>query len=82
MASSFFWTTGGLVATLIGVVLLFRYGMPYRVRTGGASHLLLEETDHQAQAEEKRFSVLGWIGLTLIIAGAAAQIYGAFLAAS
>ena len=24
----------GLLANLVGVVLLFRYGMPYRVRTG------------------------------------------------
>ena len=26
------WSTAGLVISLIGVLLLFRYGMPYRVR--------------------------------------------------
>jgi hypothetical protein len=27
---------GGLLANFAGVILLFRYGMPYRVRTGGS----------------------------------------------
>jgi hypothetical protein len=31
----------GLVITMAGVLLLFRYGMPYRVRTDGQSALIL-----------------------------------------
>jgi hypothetical protein len=31
------WSIAGLVANLIGVVLLFRYGMPYRPPTAGGS---------------------------------------------
>jgi len=27
------WNVVGLILNLIGVILLFRYGMPYRVRT-------------------------------------------------
>jgi hypothetical protein len=42
----------GLVLNLIGVIILFRYGMPYRVRTGGAQHLLLVGKDEGAKVLE------------------------------
>jgi hypothetical protein len=29
------FTVAGLIANLAGVILLFRYDMPFRVRTGG-----------------------------------------------
>ena len=32
----------GLVANLVGVILLFRYGMPYRVRTKGETYMALD----------------------------------------
>jgi len=31
------WNIGGIVLSVCGVLILFRYGMPYRVRTGGAN---------------------------------------------
>jgi hypothetical protein len=52
----------GLVMSLFGVILLFRYGMPYRVRTGGGSYELREEVDQAAIAAERRYSALGWVG--------------------
>ncbi len=41
------WNILGLILALIGVLLLFRYGIPYRVRTGGNSARLLEATDEK-----------------------------------
>jgi hypothetical protein len=64
----------GLVMNLIGVILLFRYGMPFRVRTEGASYELREEVDQTAIAADRRYTALGWIGLALILLGTAAQI--------
>jgi hypothetical protein len=65
---------GGLVANLVGVILLFVFGMPFRVRTRGASYELREEVDHLAVTAERRYDVLGYFGLALIIVGTAAQI--------
>jgi hypothetical protein len=65
---------GGLVANLVGVILLFRYGMPFRVRTRGASYELREEVDQTAVRAERRYDALGVLGLTLIVFGTAAQI--------
>ena len=68
------WNILGIVISLAGVLLLFRYGMPYRTRTGGASALLLTRTDEDAIRLERRYDILGWIGLVLVFVGAACQI--------
>jgi hypothetical protein len=66
---------GGLLANFAGVILLFRYGMPYRVRTGGVS----SQVDPKEARAERREGVLGWIGLILIVLGTAAQIAAVLL---
>jgi hypothetical protein len=53
----------GLLLALVGILLFFRYGMPYRVRTDGefgVAHVAEPNT-------EKRDDVLGWIGLMLVV---------------
>jgi hypothetical protein len=35
LMSPFAWNSTGLLLCLIGVVLPFRYGMPYRISTSG-----------------------------------------------
>lgn len=66
--------TFGLILTLGGVIALFRFGMPYRVRTNGASFLLLEEEDVATKKVEHRYDVYGWIGLVAIVIGTAIQV--------
>jgi hypothetical protein len=68
------WNITGLLLALAGILLLFRYGMPYRVRSGGAIHLILEQTDDAEIKAEKRYAIFGWIGLTLIVVGTLFQI--------
>jgi hypothetical protein len=64
----------GLALNLIGVLILFRYGMPFHVPSGGAVHLILEQTD-QAEIElERRYKLFGYIGLALLIAGTILQM--------
>jgi hypothetical protein len=72
------WTIVGLVLSLIGVLLLFRYGMPYRVRTGGAQFLQLQEHDAEAETLERRYNKLGLLGLALTILGTICQGVGAY----
>jgi hypothetical protein len=65
----------GLVASLVGVILLFRYGMPYRIPMGGYSILTPDNpTDPNGAATDTLYSWLGWLGLGLIIVGTVAQI--------
>ncbi|TPK71576.1 hypothetical protein FJ527_26400 [Mesorhizobium sp. B2-4-18] len=64
----------GLVLTLVGVVVLFRYGMPYKVRSGGMDLIGIEQTNQNEIALEKRYDLFGNCGLVCIIAGTILQI--------
>jgi hypothetical protein len=67
-------STTGLVLELIGVVLLFRFGMPFAARTGGRHNLVVSQVDEALRMQERRFNTLSWVGLVLIVFGTAAQI--------
>jgi hypothetical protein len=51
--AAFALTTTGLLVSLGGVLLLFFFGMPYRVRTGGADVIVSEHVDHNAIRREQ-----------------------------
>ncbi len=70
----------GLVLNLVGVIILFRYGMPYHVPTGGAVHIITEQIDTAEKALESRYEIFGYFGLVAIVAGTALQIVGAYRA--
>ena len=76
------WSTAGLVISLTGVLLLFRYGMPYRVRSAGESYELREGIDEEALKQGRTYNVLGRLGLFLIVLGTICQIVGAVLSAT
>jgi hypothetical protein len=70
----------GLLRNLFGVILLFRYGMPYRVRTGGNQFRWLSgSVDERTVRAERLYERLGILGLVLIVFGTAAQIGATFL---
>lgn len=64
----------GLLMNLVGVILLFRYGMPYRVRTGGNELRFTGATDQDTANAEQLYGRLGVTGLVLIVLGTAAQV--------
>ena len=68
------WNIVGLVLVSVGVIVLFAFGMPYRVLRGGASFLILEQRNAADLKQERLFDVLGWIGLSLVIVGTIRQI--------
>ena len=66
----------GLILNFGGVILLFRYGMPYRVRTGGKTNLtVLTPSAENIVQIEHRYNWLGWLGLSCILLGTGLQIY-------
>lgn len=66
-------TLSGLGLNLLGVILLFRYGMPFRVRSGGMSSVVVPSDDSGERARDIWYGIAGMIGLLLIIAGTGAQ---------
>jgi hypothetical protein len=64
----------GLIANLVGVILLFLYGMPYRVRTGGnVATWTVAKADPAIVRVEWWYTLAGWIGLALIVIGQACK---------
>ena len=63
LLSAPYWTVVGLILSAIGVLLLFRYGMPYRTRSEGAIYLVTEQTSEEEKRAEAKFDKLGWLGL-------------------
>ncbi|TPJ85515.1 hypothetical protein FJ434_16450 [Mesorhizobium sp. B2-5-13] len=64
----------GSVCSLAGVIVLFRYGMPYKVRTGGTTNIIIEQIDEEEVALERRYDKYGLGGLILIVLGTGLQI--------
>lgn len=72
-------TTIGLILSFVGVIVLFFFAMPYRIRTGGADPLYGDQVDHNAIRREALHGKLAWVGVGLVAAGTIAQIVGAWL---
>jgi hypothetical protein len=56
----------GLLLNLAGIVLLFLFEMPFRVATGSI--------DVQVKKLDDIYTVLGWIGLLMLVLGTLLQI--------
>ena len=69
----------GLLLSVAGVLLLFRYGMPYRVETKGKGSVNLRETDQAEIQEDKRYRRRGYWGLAMVVAGTALQMAGVIM---
>jgi hypothetical protein len=70
----------GLVLNLVGVIILFRYGMPFHVPTGGALLLVTDQIDAAEKAVESWYEIYGYFGLLAIFVGTVMQIVGAYRA--
>ena len=64
----------GLLLALAGVLLLFRYGMPYQLRTGGHRLRSVLDLDQDQIRLESRYDRLGWLGLVCIVLGTVCRI--------
>jgi hypothetical protein len=82
MLAAGWWSAAGLILSLIGILLLFQYGMPYRARAGGRPVGDVTDGNPRSVAVEPRYEKLGWLGVLLIVIGTICQIVGAYLSAS
>jgi hypothetical protein len=69
----------GITAAAIGAYMLFRWGLPFRNRTGGAQCLELEQESRDDRILEKRADRLGLVGLALGLVGSALQVAAVWL---
>jgi hypothetical protein len=69
----------GLVMDVVGVFLLFKFGLPEDVRRKGQGYLLLEETDQIEIAKAKRYDCWARIALLLVVLGFMTQLVSNFL---
>ena len=68
----------GVLISLSGFLILFRYGMPFRVPSGGVTYLITEKVDEQEKTTDRRYQMFGYVGFTLAIAGGLLQAYGSW----
>jgi hypothetical protein len=70
----------GLIAALVGLLLMFRYGMPFHVEGKGHVHLVTGMIDQDELKLEQRYRALGYVGLAFAIIGTALQVAGVIYA--
>jgi hypothetical protein len=71
--------SAGLFLDIVGVILVWRFGLPQDVRRSGTSYLLLEETDEAQIAKGKLYDKIAHLGIGLLVVGFGLQLVSNFL---
>ncbi|MDQ3949944.1 MAG: hypothetical protein M3282_06335 [Gemmatimonadota bacterium] len=66
----------GLVADIVGVVLLYFFGLPAHISRGGHSSRVAEQRDDVEAQQAKLYDLLARVGIWVLIAGFALQLAG------
>jgi len=66
-----FW---GLLMGLVGVLILFRYGMPFHVPTHGHNYIYDSYTNNPDITLEHRYTRWGYVGLGCLVVGTILQM--------
>ena len=64
----------GLFLDIVGVVILFKFGLPASISREGAVFLTTAETDEEEKAKANKYDRWSKFGLLLLIGGFALQI--------
>lgn len=70
--------TIGLVADIVGVCILFKFGFP-QPDLDDSIKLTLEQTDSSTPARRKRYVVMSSLGLFFLVGGFALQIWATWM---
>ena len=71
--------SAGLLLDVVGVLLLFKFGLPEDVRRKGEGYLLLEETDEAEIAKGRRYDFWARVALGLVVLGFVLQLISNFM---
>jgi hypothetical protein len=63
---------------LIGTILIFFFGLPPKIDKDGHIHLILEQEDSREKEKAKKYTILGRIGLGLLIFSFLLQLINSF----
>lgn len=76
-----FYSAIGLIFDIVGVLILFKYGLPSKLKEHGGGLLLEEnsEDEKQRNADNNRIIKWAYTGLTLLIVGFIFQLIGTLL---
>lgn len=69
----------GLAFTLIGILILFRWGMPFHVESRGEVILVTGAKNARDLAIDHIYYICGWVGLILLVVGIILQIIAQLL---
>jgi hypothetical protein len=69
----------GLVLDIIGVLLLWKFGLPETINRRGYSYIVREQTDETEILKAEKYDRYAKIALTLIVSGFALQFISDFL---
>lgn len=69
----------GLLCDIVGVVLLWKFGLPESISRTGASYFIREETDADEIRKAKRFDRLARFGIWFLIVGFIFQLISNFV---
>ena len=68
----------GLTFDIIGVLILFKFGLPSDVNQNGHIALIIEQEDEAEKRKWKKFNFLSRVGLAFILIGFAFQFLSNF----
>jgi len=69
----------GLILDIIGVVLIFFFGIPRKIDSSGYIFLAVEEEDEKEKKSGKLYNILSHLGLILVFIGFALQLLSNFM---
>jgi hypothetical protein len=71
----------GLIFDIFGVLILFKYGLPSKLKEHGGGLLFEENSDEEKQRNADNNRIIKWAysGLTLLIVGFLFQLIGTLL---
>ena len=64
----------GLSLDIIGVILLFFFGLHKNINKEGTIHLVIEQTDEKEKKQWKFYKCMSILGLVLVVIGFMIQI--------
>jgi hypothetical protein len=69
----------GLISDIIGVILLWKFGLPESISRQGHQYIITEQIDETEVIKAKRYDRYAKIALSLVLSGFALQFISDFL---